>query len=144
MTRTEEISTLLTRKLRACDELQTVTGLLRTALEGEEMEAVNRCLRRREALMRESEGLDRRIDEHRRSAPVEQHPAIDRLLADMSERLGGKLKGIVAIDQDCTAIATQRHEEMRNQLAAVRHQREGLQGYAGKSPRMPKFLNVRT
>ena len=141
---TEEISALLTRKLRTYEEFQVVTGLLRTALEGEEKAEVHRCVERREELIREIEGLDRRIDHHRRSAPFEHGPVVMQLLNDMSGKLGERLKGIITIDQDCTALAEQRREETRKELAAVRNQKAGFRGYAVKSPRTPKFLNVRT
>lgn len=140
----EEIAVILVRKLRAYEEFQAVTGLLRTALESEEAATVDRCIACREELMREIGGLDRRIDHQRRSAPADQRAAIDRLLTDMSGKLREKLQEIITADRDCSAFATGRCEEMRKELAAVRHQKEGFHGYASNSSRPPKFLNVRT
>ncbi|MHB8770839.1 MAG: hypothetical protein ACYC7J_07585 [Syntrophales bacterium] len=140
----EEIAAILVRKLRAYEEFQAVTGLLRTALESEETATVDRCVECREELMRQIEGLDRRIDHQRRSAPADQRRAIDGLLTDMSGKLGEKLKEIITADHDCSAFAAARCEEMRKELAAVRHQKEGFHGYASQSSRPPKFLNVRT
>ena len=141
---TEELSIILMRKLQTYAEFHSVTGLLRNALECEEMTAVNQCIDRREELVREIDGLDRRIDHHRRFASLDQSRAIARLLSEMSVKLSEQLRRIIADDRDCTALVEQRRDETRKELAAIRHQKEGFHGYALKPPRMPKFLNVRT
>jgi hypothetical protein len=140
----EELSAVLRQKLKAYEEFQSVTGLLQTALESDEMNEVLRCIKRREELMRDIEGLDLCIARHGRLAPPDQRQAINRLLADSSGKLGEKLERIFMADRDCTAIAARKHEEMRRELAVIRHQREGVHGYALKSDRAPRFLNVRT
>ncbi len=141
----EEISAMLARKLRAFEEFRSLTGQLRAALESDETETVSRCVERREALMRDVEGLDRRIARQRRSAPADECAAINRVVEEASGELGEKLELIVAADRDCAALAAQRQAAFRNELAAIRKQRVGLHGYAPqRAPGTPKFLNVQT
>jgi len=142
--RGEEIAAVLKRKLQAVEEFGLVTGALRAALESGEMNEVSRCIERRADLIRDIEGLDRQIDRSRRMAPADRRPEIEGLLTDMSGKLGDTLRCALAIDRECTAIASQTHEETRRELAAIRHQKRGVHGYVLKTDRKPRFPSVHT
>jgi hypothetical protein len=138
----EEIYAMLVEKSRSCDEFQSTTGLLKKAIETEEMGAVNRLIKRREELMKDIDGLDRRIDCHWHSVPINQCPAIIRQVARISDDISGKLRQIDSDNKDCAAIATHHCESLRNDLTVLNRKIEGLHGYTGNSERMPKFLSV--
>ena len=140
----EEIFAILVEKSKAYDEFQSATRFLKKAIETEEMEAVNQLIKRREELIGDIDGLDRRINRYWHSVPLDQRPAIIRRVARISDDLGGKLRQINSANQDCTAIAAHSCKVLRNNLMVINQEKEGLQGYAGMTQRIPKFLSVRT
>jgi hypothetical protein len=140
----EEICGILVEKIKAYDEFQSATGLLKKAFETEEMEGVNQYIKRREELIGDIDELDRRINRYWHSIRFDQRPAIVRRVARISDDLGGKLSQINSANQDCTAIAVRSCEVLWNDLTVFNQKKEGLQGYFGKTQRIPKFLSVRT
>jgi hypothetical protein len=140
----EEISAILMEKVKAYGEFQSVTGLLLRALENDEMVEVVRFIERREELMRNIDGLDRRIDRYRHSAPSDKNPVNIRLMGRISDELAEILKRIMTADCCCYTTAASKCEEARKELMLVRKKKVGIQGYALKTQRIPKFLNVQT
>jgi hypothetical protein len=138
----EEMSIILTQKVKAYDEFQFVTGLIQKAIESDDMAVINNFIDRREELIRHINRLDCRINCYRNSVPFHESPAVIQRIATISEALSKKLKQLLAADHDCTATATNRCEAVRKELIVIRHQEKGLKGYALKMQRMPKFLNV--
>jgi hypothetical protein len=61
----DDLHDSLERKLTAYGEFLEATLLLQEALEKEEMASVKQLLTRREELIRDIDGLDRRINRHR-------------------------------------------------------------------------------
>ncbi len=140
----EELFGMLVEKGRAYDEFQSVTELLKKAVETEEIGAVNQFIKCREELIEEIDDIDGRIKCHWQSVPLEQRSTVARRVARISDDLFSKLRLINSTNLDCTATAALRCEALRNDLTVINQQKEGLQGYVGKTQRIPKFLSVRT
>lgn len=140
----EEIYAMLLGKSKAYDEFQSATGLLKKAIETEEMGSVNQFINRREKLIGDIDGLDRQINCYWQSVPFDQRPAIIRRVARISGDFDSKLRQINSVNQDCTAIAARSCESLRNDLMVINQKKEGLQGYVGMAKRIPKFLSVQT
>jgi hypothetical protein len=141
---TEDISVILTQKLKAYDEFQFVTGLLQKAIDGDDMTMTNKLVDRREELIQAIDRLDCRINHHRDSIPGREGPTVVRRMATISEVLGEKLEEIMIANRGCITTVANRCEAVRKELTVIRHNEKGLQGYALKMQRIPKFLNVQT
>lgn len=140
----EELATILLQKAQVYGEFESVTALLRQALDDDPMGAVVDFIKRREELIRDIASLDRRMDQHRHAAPSPQNPATRRLLEQVTRELGANLKRIMMVDTECRTIAARKFEEARRELTRLRQTKEGIHGYALKAKRLPKFLNVET
>lgn len=141
---TEDISIILKQKVKAYDEFQFVTGLLQKAIESDDMTIANNFIDRREELIGQIDRLDSRINRHRNSIPFPESPAVIRQMATISADLGEKLKQLMVANHDCTITAANKCEGVRKELIVICHQEKGIQGYAYKMQRQPKFLNVQT
>jgi hypothetical protein len=141
---TDDISVILIQKLKAYDEFQFVTGLLQEAIGGDDMTMTNNLVDRREELIEHIDRLDYRINHHRNSIPARESPTVGRPMATISEALSEKLEEIMIANRDCITAVANRCEAVRKELTVIRHSEKGLQGYALKMQRTPKFLNVQT
>jgi hypothetical protein len=140
----EELAAILIQKAKVYDEFASVTELLRQALDDDRMGAVVEFIKQRDKLMRDCAGLDRRSHPHRHSAPSPQNQGAERLAEHVSRDLGAKLKQIMAVDTECRTIAARKYEEARKELRRFSQAKEGIQGYALKAKRPPKFLSIET
>jgi hypothetical protein len=140
----DDLHDSLERKLTAYGEFLEATLLLQEALEKEEMASVKQLLTRREELIRDIDGLDRRINRHRPEGLIAPSSAITRRMGKLPEEFGRMLKQIISANQACDTIAASKCEATRKELMNLRQTEEGLQGYAQKTERIPKFLNLHT
>jgi hypothetical protein len=140
----DEPYTILEQKLQAYDAFHAATGLLKQALESDDMTAVCRFIKSREALIAHIDGLDRRFNHQQQSVLSRHDPAIMRRRAKISADLGERLKEILSANQACDAIAAGRCEVLKRDLATIRKNEDGLHVYAGKAQGTPKFLSIRT
>lgn len=140
----EVVCATLEKKLLTYKAFHTATELLQQALEGEEMTTACRLIDRREALMTDIDGLDRRLRDQRRLILSRGDPALVGKMARLSADLDETLKQILSANQACDAIAAGRCEALRKDLAAIRRHGGGLHAYAHKATGRPKFLNVKT
>jgi hypothetical protein len=140
----DEQYAILEQKLQAYDEFHAATGLLKQALESDEMTTVGRVIKRREAIIAHIDGLDRRLNRQQQSGLSRQDPAMLRRLTKMSADLGERLKQILSANQACDAVAAGRCEVLKKDLAAIRQNEDGLQVYFRKTQGAPKFLSVKT
>lgn len=139
-----EIAAILGKKREAYDEFLCDTRRLRSALERDEAAEVHEVIERRQELIRTIEGLDRQVRRLQQSVPPDQKTSVVRITATIAQALGETLKEIISANQQCDAVAAGRREKARQDLTVVRRQEDGLQGYAPKRQRIPKFLNVQT
>jgi hypothetical protein len=65
-------------------------------------------------------------------------------MGKLPEEFGRMLKQIISANQACDTIAASKCEATRKELMNLRQTEEGLQGYAQKTERIPKFLNLHT
>ncbi len=135
-----DMGQILEEKVRACEEFLSATLLLKTALETEEMTAVDRLMERRQELIGIIDGIDRRMS----TAGQGGAPAPDRRTATRSEEIKGILRQILSVNRDCDAIASDRCGALREAMVSINRQEEGLQGYARGTKRKPTFLNIQT
>jgi flagellar biosynthesis/type III secretory pathway chaperone len=140
----DDLDHSLERKLKAYDEFLEATLLLQKALENEEMAAVTQLLTRREELIKDIDGLDRRINRYRQEGLFARSSAITRLTGKLPDEIRQTLKQIRSANQACDTIAASRCEATRKELMILRQTEVGLQGYAHKTERIPKFLNLHT
>jgi len=141
---TEELSETLAEKGRAYDEFLSVTGFLKEAVETEEIDAVNRFIKQRDEIIRHINEIDRRIKRYWHSVPLDQRSAVIRRVTRVLDDLYGKLRRINAINQDCAAMAVRSCDALKKEMVSINQKKEGLQGYAGITQRIPKFVSVRT
>jgi hypothetical protein len=134
----------LEKKLTACDNFLSTTLSLKQALEKDQMKTAARLIKHRGGLIATIDGLDRRISGY------PQPPFPDRASADIgtmkriSEEINEKLTKALAVNNECEALATGRHEELTNELAAINREAKGFRGYIPRGKQTPKFLNIRT
>ena len=140
-----DLEETLRRKLQGCGEFLKATLLLSEALASEETAVIERLLDRRERLIRDIDGLDRRIDLHRREGRYARGSAIAARWETFSEEIGRTLEQIISANQACDTIAANSRETARRELMILRQKEQGLQRYADrKTERTPKFLNLQT
>jgi hypothetical protein len=140
----DEIYAMLIRKGKAFDEFLAVTGLLRHALENEDLTAVNKFIKRREELIPIIDEIGCRISLCRQKVKPDRDSVLVQQVAKMSETLSESLKKIISVNQECNAIAASRYEALKKEMATIHQNEEGLHVYAGKTQGIPKFLSVRT
>lgn len=136
----DEIYTMLVRKRKVFDEFLSVTGLLRHALEDEDLVAVNRLIERRDELIPIIDDINNNI----RQGQADRGSFVDERMREVSECLYERLMQITAVNQECNTIAASRCEDLKKEMATVHQNEEGLHVYAGKTQGIPKFLSVRT
>ena len=132
------------RKVRAYDAFLEATLLLQEALEKEELGAVEQLLTRREGLIREIDGLDRRINRHQQEGPGARSFAPAGRREKLPGEIGRTLKQIISANQACDTLAASKCEATRKELRTLRQTEEGFQGYAQKTESLPKFLDLQT
>jgi hypothetical protein len=137
---TNELDHVLEKKVEACEAFLSATLLLKAALEAEEMSVVDHLIERRHELIGVIDDVDRRVGHCRHAGPPEENQRVLILSADLNR----VLKQIMSANRDCEAVASGKREDARKELTINRHREEGLMGYALKTNRAPKFLNVRT
>jgi len=134
----------LERKLKVYGEFLEATLLLQEALEKEEMAAVAQLLTRREELIMDIDGLDRRINRYRQEGLFDRSSEITQRMGKLPEEIGRALKQIVSANQACDTIAASRCEATRKELMILSQEGKCLRGYAHKTEQIPKFLNLHT
>lgn len=134
----------LEKKLKACDDFLASTLQLKEALEKEEMRAVAELLKRRVGLIATIDEMDRRIARYARPATSSRSAAAAGATREIMAQLNDRLGRIAIVNQECEALAAGRRQELRNELATVSREAEGLRGYAKRGGKPPKFLNIRT
>jgi hypothetical protein len=140
----DDIYAILIQKRKAFDEFESITGLLRHALESEDLTAVNRFIERRDELIPIIDEIDCHIRGYRQKDQPDQGPVLDQGMTEMSERFYERLMQIISINQECNAIAASLCDVLKKKMATVHKNEEGLHVYAAKTQGIPKFLNIHT
>lgn len=140
----DEIVTILTQKLRACDDFLTVTLNLKKAFEDDEVSAATDIIKRREDLIGLINDLDHRIARYRQADAFDENAAATGEIAIIAKTLHKRLRQIDSTNRECEMIAAGRYGELRKEMAIINRNEDGLQGYAPHRQRIPKFLNIRT
>jgi len=130
----------LKQKLKACNDFFSATGLLKEALDKKDPEAVNGMIRRREELKQIIDSLDRRIVRFRRQGSVYRTQATAKIFRELEMIL----KKIMSVNQDCAAVAADKCDALKKDLAIVRQTEAGVHGYACGAQRVQKFLDIET
>jgi len=108
------------------------------------MAAVENTLRRRGELIGIIGEIDRLIDNYRKKSLLYHDGTPHQSLKQISEEIREKLKRIVSVNRDCQEMTAGKLEMTRKDLIALRQTKKGIQQYAPKAQRIPKFLNVQT
>lgn len=139
----DQLNQLLQRKLQAYGDFLSATLLLKESLENDAMDAVEECIQRRGALMRDIDELDQRLGHCRKSA-LSQSPDGLQAMAQTAEKLDEKLGQIVAVNQDCRGIAVDRRESLEKGMMQQEREEKGLHEYTRQDQRISKFLSIAT
>ena len=135
---------ILKRKMQACEEVLSATLYLKKALENGEEAAVLSLIRRRDDLISVINELDRCMARSPHPGFLDERSAVTDPAKRPSEILIERLRKIMAMNQECEALASAACEALRKDLVGIRRQEEGLRGYAHPGQRTPKFLNINT
>ncbi|MHB8830082.1 MAG: hypothetical protein ACYC6Q_11245 [Syntrophales bacterium] len=134
----------LEKKLKASDDFLASTLKLRERLEKDDVKAVAELLKRRSGIIATIDELDRRIVGYLQSSSADRSSAVIPEAMKMTEEINKRLRQAEFANQECETLAAGRRQELRNELATVNREAEGLRGYAQRGGKPPKFLNIRT
>ncbi|MCK9362286.1 MAG: hypothetical protein M0P74_01600 [Syntrophales bacterium] len=133
----------LEKKLKACDDFLASTLKLKEELEKDDAKAAAELLKRRSGIIATIDELDRRIAGYS-SSPADKSSAVITRMGKITGAINERLKQVIVVNQECEALTVVRQQELRNELAAVNREAEGLRGYAQRGVKPPRFLNIRT
>ncbi|MCX5855197.1 MAG: hypothetical protein NTZ24_11645 [Deltaproteobacteria bacterium] len=140
----DEVVTVLTQKLQACNDFLTATLNLKKAFEDDEAQAVTDLIKRREELIGLIDHLDHWIDRYRQADAFDANTATTGEMVKIAEELHERLRQIDSTNRECEVIAAGRYEALRKEMAIINRNEEALQGYAAHRQRIPKFLSIQT
>ncbi len=139
--RSDSLPLILEQKLAAFQAFLSATILLKENLLSENIKQIDSVIGHRQGLMRHIDTLDNRIK------GMKMHSGTEKQIEALSTALEETIRKVIALNEECAAIATNRRDKLEKELTGISNGRLALQGYAGGtrnngSNRTPRFLSV--
>ena len=137
----DSLPLILEQKLAAFKEFLSATISLKEQLLSENMKQIDSVIGQRQGLIRHIDTLDDRIKN------MTAHPGINKQIDALSTALEETIAKVIALNEECAAISTNRRNELEKELADINNGRLALQGYAGGTRnnvinRTSRFLSI--
>ncbi len=144
-----DLCNLLKKKLDAFRAFLSATIALKELTESQSgMEAIESLMEKRESCIGAIDDIDSRINKIRKESPsfISAIPGEERKIV---REIAGEIDDIALkaanMNQEFEKTLRLRHDDIKNQMAHIRHAKGGVRSYIRKGYGMPepRFLNVR-
>ena len=134
-----DINHALEKKLRIYAKFLAATLQLKDAFEAEDMGKVEQLTNHREDMIRFINGLDHQMNKSNRG---DDDGGKKRTV--ITDALNKVLQRIIQANKACESVAVFKCDLAKRDLTTVHHKEKLMSGYANKTRRIPKFLDVQT
>lgn len=140
-----DLSRLLKKKIEIFQKFASLTVNLRNSLEKDDIALIDQLAVKRQALMDQVDKLDSSLNPMLSSLNIS---SLTRQERDLLKSLFKELELVVILahenDAACTLVAKSRIDNICGEMSRLEQCRKGINGYAPRTAKQPRFLDIKS